>query len=67
MRLIIAHVRMHNPPTWIDTCTKAVEVELVLVAHYTRPNFVAKGCPTQAQGPTQTLKVQKMSLIEMAE
>ena len=58
---------MHHPPTWIDAYNKAVEVELVLASQSTRPNFIAKGRPTQAQGPTQTLKVQKVSPAEMVK
>eukprot|EP00253_Pinus_taeda_P027550 PITA_27550 len=50
---------MHHPTTWMDACTKAIKVERALAAQSPRPNFIAEGCPTQAQGPTQTLKVQK--------
>jgi len=39
----------------------------LIVSQSTCPNFVAKGHPTQAQGPTQTLKVQKVSPAKMAE
>lgn len=45
----------------------AHEVEHALAAQLPRPNFIAKGCPTQAPRTTQTLKVQKLSPIEMAE
>jgi len=58
---------MHHPPTWIDACNKAIKVERALATQSPRPNFIAKGCPTLAQGPTQTLKVQKMSSAEMDE
>ena len=58
---------MHHPPTWIDTCIKAIEVEISLAAKYPRPNFIAKGRPTHAKGTTQKLKVQKVSPAEMAE
>ena len=64
---IQAHVRMHLPATWMGACTKAIEVERALVAQSPRPNFIAKEHSTQAQGTTQTLKVQKVSRAKMVE
>eukprot|EP00253_Pinus_taeda_P028551 PITA_28551 len=64
---IKAHVQLHHPPTWIEDCKVACNVERALAALDTRPNFTAKGCPTQAHNTTQTLKVKKMSPVEMAE
>eukprot|EP00253_Pinus_taeda_P033815 PITA_33815 len=64
---IKAHVQLHHPPTWIEACKVAHNVERALAALATRPNFTAKGRPTQAHSTTQTLKVQKMSPIEMAK
>jgi len=58
---------MHHPSTWMEACIKAIEVERALAAKFPHPNFIAKGCPTQAQSTTQTLKVQKVSPIEMVE
>lgn len=65
--VIQAHVGMHHPPTCLAPFIMAREVEHALVAQSPRPNFMAKGCPTQALGTTQTLKVQKVSPTEMAE
>ena len=53
--------------SWLVACKISHEVEHALATHSTRPNFIAKGCPTQAQSTTQTLKVQKVSPTEMAE
>eukprot|EP00253_Pinus_taeda_P022444 PITA_22444 len=64
---IKAHVQLHHTVTWIEACKVARNVERALGALATRPNFTAKGRPTQAHSTTQTLKVQKASLIEMAE
>eukprot|EP00253_Pinus_taeda_P026095 PITA_26095 len=64
---IQAHVRMHHPATWLAVYTMAREVERSLAAQSPRPNFTAKGHPTQASSTTQTLKVQKVSPVEMAE
>jgi len=58
---------MHHPPTLIDTCNKAIELENALAAQSPHPNFIAKGCPIKAHGPTETLKFQKLSPIEMVE
>jgi len=43
---IQAHVQMHHPPTWIDTCQKAAKVELSLSSQSSHPNFIAKGHST---------------------
>eukprot|EP00253_Pinus_taeda_P004517 PITA_04517 len=59
--------QLHHPPTWIEACKVARNVERALAALATRLNFTAKGRPTQAHSITQTLKVQKVSPIEMAE
>eukprot|EP00253_Pinus_taeda_P035116 PITA_35116 len=64
---IKAHIQLHHPPTWIEACKLARNVERALAAESTRPNFTAKGPPTQAHSMTQTLKVQKVSPVEMAE
>eukprot|EP00253_Pinus_taeda_P027778 PITA_27778 len=64
---IKAHVQLHHPPTWIEACKLARNMERALAALSTRPNFIAKDRPPQAHGTTQTLKVQKVSLVEMAE
>eukprot|EP00253_Pinus_taeda_P026508 PITA_26508 len=58
---IKAHVQLHHPPTWIEPCKVACNVERALAALATRPNFTAKGRPTQAHSTTQTLKVQKVT------
>lgn len=55
---IQTHVSMHHLATWMEACTKAIKVERALAAQLPRPNFIAKGCPTQAHGATQTLKFQ---------
>ena len=62
-----AHIRLHHPSSWMHACRIACEVERALAAQSNRPNFIAKGHPTQAQSTTQTLKVQKVSPAEMAE
>ena len=59
--VIQAHFRMHHPTTWLEACNKALEVEVALNAQSNRPNFVARARLTLATGPTQTLKVQKVS------
>eukprot|EP00253_Pinus_taeda_P031725 PITA_31725 len=64
---IKSHVQLHHPPTWIEACKVARNVERAFAALATRPNFTAKGRPTQARSTTQTLKVQKVSPVEMAE
>eukprot|EP00253_Pinus_taeda_P027840 PITA_27840 len=64
---IEAYVQLHHPPTWIEACKVAHNMERALAALATHPNFTAKGHPTQAHSTTQTLKVQKMSPVEMAE
>eukprot|EP00253_Pinus_taeda_P019071 PITA_19071 len=64
---IRAQVLLHHPPTWMEACQVARKVERALAAQYSRPNFPAKGRPPQAQNTTQTLKVQKVSPVEMAE
>eukprot|EP00253_Pinus_taeda_P028301 PITA_28301 len=64
---IRAQVLLHHPPTWTKACQVAPKVERALAAQYSHPNFPAKGRPPQAQNTTQTLKVQKVSLVEMAE
>eukprot|EP00253_Pinus_taeda_P029026 PITA_29026 len=56
---IKAHVQLHHPPTWIEAFKVARNMERALAALATRPNFTAKGRPTQAHSTTQTLKVQK--------
>eukprot|EP00253_Pinus_taeda_P025585 PITA_25585 len=64
---IKAHVQLHQPPTWLEACKVAHDVECALAALTTHPNFIAKGCTSQAHSTTQTLKVQKVSPVEMAE
>eukprot|EP00253_Pinus_taeda_P012815 PITA_12815 len=64
---IQAHVRLHHPSSSLHACRIAREVERVLAAQSNHPNFIAKGCPTQAQSTTQTLKVQKVSPEEMVK
>eukprot|EP00253_Pinus_taeda_P012384 PITA_12384 len=64
---IKAHVQLHHPPTWIEACKVARNVERALAALATHSNFTAKGRTTQAHSTTQTLKVQKVSPVEMAE
>lgn len=64
---IKAQVLLHHPPTWTEDCKMAHNVERALAAQYSRPNFSAKGRPPQAHNTTQTLKVQKVSPVEMAE
>ena len=64
---IQAHVRMHHLATWMEACTKSIKMGHALAAQSPNPNFIAKGHPTQAQGTTQTLKVQNVSPAEMAE
>eukprot|EP00253_Pinus_taeda_P027959 PITA_27959 len=64
---IKAHVQLHHPPTWIEACKVAHNMERALAALTTRTNFTAKGRPTQAHSMTQTLKVQKVSPVQMAE
>ena len=56
---------MQHPISWLDAGRIAHEVERALAAQYNRPNFIAKGHPTQAQSTTQTLKVQKVSPTKM--
>ena len=52
----------------MDRCLqKGYQGGTCLTTQSTRPNFVAKGRSAQAQGPTQTLKVQKVFPAEMAE
>lgn len=58
---------MHHPPTWIEACIKAIKVEHALAAQSPHQNLISKGCPTWAQGTTQTLKVQRVSPTEIAE
>ena len=53
---IKAQVLLHHPPTWTEACKVARNVECVLVAQYSHPNFSAKGRPPQAHNTTQTLK-----------
>ena len=62
-----AHVRLQHPMSWLDAFKIAHEVECTLAAQSTRPNFIAKGRPTQAPCTTQTLKVQKVLPAEMVE
>ena len=64
---IQVHVRLHHPPTWSEACKVARKVERALVAQSICPNFTAKGRPPHAHNTTQTLKVQKVSPVEMAE
>eukprot|EP00253_Pinus_taeda_P035006 PITA_35006 len=64
---IKSHVQLHHPPTWLEACKVAHDVERALAALATRPNFTAKGRTSQAHSTTQTLKVQKVSPVEMAE
>eukprot|EP00253_Pinus_taeda_P017878 PITA_17878 len=64
---IKAHVQLHHPPTWIEACKVDRNVERALAALATHPNFTAKGRTTQAHSTTQTLKVQKVSPVEMDE
>lgn len=64
---IKSKVLLHHPPTWTEACKVARDVERALAAQYSRPNFSAKGRPPQAHNTTQTLKVQKVSSVEMAE
>ena len=64
---IKAQVLLHHPPTWTEACKVARNMERVLAAQYSRPNFSAKGRPPQAHNTTQILKVQKVSPAEMAE
>eukprot|EP00253_Pinus_taeda_P036679 PITA_36679 len=64
---IKAHVQLHHPPTWLEACKVARDVERALAALATRPNFTAKGRTTQAHSTTQTLKGQKVSPVEMAK
>jgi len=65
--VIQAHVRMHHPYTWLEACNKAIEVEVDLHAKSNCPNFIARACPTLTMDPTQTIKVQKVSLMKMVE
>lgn len=55
---IQAHVQLHHPPSWMEACRIAREVERALVAQLNRPNFTTKGRCPQAHSTTQTLKVQ---------
>ena len=64
---IKAQVLLHHPPTWMEACKVARNMERALAAQYSHPNFSAKGRPPQAHNTTQTLKVQKVSPAEMAE
>eukprot|EP00253_Pinus_taeda_P030509 PITA_30509 len=64
---IKAHVQLHHPPTWLEACKVARDVERALAALATRPNFPSKGRTSQAHNATQTLKVQKVSPVEMVE
>eukprot|EP00253_Pinus_taeda_P028424 PITA_28424 len=64
---IKAQVLLHHPPSWMEACKVARNVERALAVQYGRPNFSAKGRPPQAHNTTQTLKVQKVSPAEMAE
>ena len=64
---IKAQVLLHHPPTWTEACQVARKVERALTAQSSRPNFPAKGRPSQAPNTTQTLKIQKVSPTEMAE
>eukprot|EP00253_Pinus_taeda_P005714 PITA_05714 len=64
---IKAQVLLHHPPTWTEACKVACNVERALAAQYSHPNFSAKGHPALAHNTTQTLKVQKVSPVEMAE
>eukprot|EP00253_Pinus_taeda_P006137 PITA_06137 len=64
---IQAPVRLQHLISWLDACKIAHEVERALAAQSTRPNFIAKGHPTQAPSTTQTLKVQKVSPTEIVE
>eukprot|EP00253_Pinus_taeda_P029980 PITA_29980 len=64
---IRAQALLHHPPTWMEACKVARQVERALAAQYSRPNFPTKGRLPQAQHATQTLKVQKVSPAEMAE
>ena len=43
---IQAQVWMHHPSTWMEACTKAIELECALAAQSPRPHFIAKGHPT---------------------
>ena len=58
---------MHHPTIWLEACRKALDVEVALNAQSNHPNFVARAHPSPPIGPTQTLKVQKVLPIEMAE
>eukprot|EP00253_Pinus_taeda_P034242 PITA_34242 len=64
---IKAHVQLHHPPTWIEAYKLSRNMERALVALSTCPNFIAKDRPPQPDSTTQTLNVQKVSLVEMAE
>lgn len=64
---IQTHVRMHQPTTWLEAFHKALDAETNINAQYSHPSFPSKKHPTLASGPTQTLKVQKVLLEEMAE
>eukprot|EP00253_Pinus_taeda_P012385 PITA_12385 len=56
---IKAHVQLHHPPTWLEDCKVARDMERALAALATRPNFIAKCRTSQTHNTTQTLKVQK--------
>eukprot|EP00253_Pinus_taeda_P002482 PITA_02482 len=56
---IKAHVQLHHPPTWMEACKVARNVEHALTAQHILPNFTTKGRPPQAHSTNQTLKVQK--------
>eukprot|EP00253_Pinus_taeda_P023739 PITA_23739 len=64
---IRAQVLLHHPPSWMEACKVARNVERALAAQNSRPNFSAKGRLPQAHNTTQTLKVQKVSPAEMEE
>eukprot|EP00253_Pinus_taeda_P012205 PITA_12205 len=64
---IKVHVQLHHPPTWLEACKVAREVERGLAALATHLNFTANCRTSQAHSATQTLKVQKVSPVEMAE
>jgi hypothetical protein len=64
---IQAYVCMHLLTTWLQACTLALETETIMQAQPLR--FVVTNHPHLGAtfAPTQTLKVQKVSLAEMVE
>lgn len=60
--VIIAHVRMQHPATWLEACDQALQVEVLLNTQPTRPSFTPCAQPIRNKVPPQHLKVQQLHM-----